>query len=130
MQILKTYARLFVADLGTALPTYEKLVGAPADLRFVFEQAELAAVGDFLLIGGAPEHTDRYRATAGPVIVDDLDELITALAATGATVTGGPAHSETGRFVYLRHVDGATVEYVQWSTELRARILGNRTVEN
>ncbi|MGW4844358.1 VOC family protein [Nocardia brasiliensis] len=124
MQILKTYARLFVTDLDTALPTYEKLVGAPADLRFVFEQAELAAVGDFLLIAGAPEHTDRYRATAGPVLVDDLDELITVLTATGATITGGPAHSETGRFAYLRHADGATVEYVQWSTDLRARILG------
>ncbi|MGX1773842.1 VOC family protein [Nocardia brasiliensis] len=124
MQILKTYARLFVTDLDTALPTYEKLVGAPADLRFVFEQAELAAVGDFLLIAGAPEHTDRYRATAGPVLVDDLDELINVLTATGATITGGPARSETGRFVYLRHADGATVEYVQWSTELRARILG------
>ncbi|SUB41329.1 hypothetical protein [Nocardia brasiliensis] len=37
---------------------------------------------------------------------------------------------KTGRFVYLRHVDGATVEYVQWSTELRGRLLGNRTVEN
>ncbi|WP_225729327.1 MULTISPECIES: VOC family protein [unclassified Nocardia] len=122
MQILKTYARLFVADLDTALPTYEKLVGAPADLRFAFEQAELAAVGDFLLIAGAPEHTDRYRATIGPVIVDDLDELIADL--TAAVITGGPFQSETGRYAYLRHSDGTNVEYVQWSPRLRARILG------
>ncbi|WP_194832833.1 VOC family protein [Nocardia sp. XZ_19_369] len=124
MQILKTYARLFVADLDAALPTYEKLVGTSADLRFVFEQAEIAAIGDFLLIAGAPEHTDRYRATIGPVVVDDLDQVIAELTASAATIVDGPLHSETGRFVYLRHADGAEVEYVQWSPQVRARVLG------
>ncbi|PXX68631.1 hypothetical protein DFR70_102315 [Nocardia tenerifensis] len=123
MQILKTYARLFVADLDTALPTYEKLVGTPADLRFPFEQAELAAIGDFLLIAGSPEHTDRFRTTIGPVIVDDLNQLITELTAAEATLTAGPLHSETGRFAYLRHPDGTEVEYVEWSPEVRTRVL-------
>ncbi|MEV6554228.1 VOC family protein [Nocardia sp. NPDC051756] len=124
MQILKTYARLFVADLDTALPTYEKLVGTPADLRFDFEQAEIAAIGDFLLIAGPPEHTDRYRATIGPVIVDDIDQVITELTAAAATIISGPFDGETGRFAYLRHPDGTQVEYVQWTTQLRARVLG------
>ncbi|TQM29707.1 VOC family protein [Nocardia bhagyanarayanae] len=124
MQILKTYARLFVADLDTALPIYESIVGAPTDLRFGFEQAEIAAVGDFLLIAGSPEHIDRYRSTVGPVIVDDLDQLIAQLTASEAVVTGGPFTSETGRFAYLRHPDGTDVEYVEWSPEVRARVLG------
>lgn len=124
MRILKTYARLFVADLDTALPVYESIVGAPADLRFGFEQVEIAAVGDFLLIAGAPEDTDRYRSTVGPVIVDDLDRLILQLTAVEAAVTSGPSTSETGRYAYLRHPDGTDVEYVEWSPQVRARVLG------
>ncbi|WP_040799974.1 VOC family protein [Nocardia higoensis] len=124
MRILKTYARLFVADLDTALPFYESIVGAPADLRFGFEQAELAAVGDFLLIAGEPEHIDRHRSTVGPVVVDDLGRLMARVTARGAEVTGGPFTSETGQFVYLRHPDGTTVEYVEWSPEVRTRVLG------
>ncbi|MEV6279970.1 VOC family protein [Nocardia sp. NPDC051832] len=124
MRILKTYARLFVADLDLALPLYERMVGGTADLRFGFEQAELAAIGDFLLIAGRPEHTDRYRATVGPVIVDDLNVAITELADSGAELTGGPFISETGRFAYLRHPDGVTVEYVEWVPEVRAKVLG------
>ncbi|MGA6207335.1 VOC family protein [Nocardia testacea] len=124
MRILKTYARLFVADLDTALPLYESIVGATADLRFGFEQAELAAVGDFLLIACPPEHIDRYRSTVGPVIVDDLDGSIARLTAATAVVTGGPFTSATGRFAYLRHPDGADVEYVEWSSAVRARVFG------
>ncbi|MGY4100315.1 VOC family protein [Nocardia sp. R16R-3T] len=124
MRILKTCARLFVADLDTALPIYESIVGAPTDLRFGFEQAQIAAVGDFLLIAGAPEHIDRYRSTVGPVIVDDLDQLITHLTDSEAAVTGGPFTSETGRFAYLRHPDGTDVEYVEWSPQVRARVFG------
>ncbi|MEU8899290.1 VOC family protein [Nocardia sp. NPDC048505] len=124
MRIVKTYARLFVTDLDHSLPLYERIVGRAADLRFAFERAELAAVGDFLLIAGPPEHTDRYRATVGPVIVDDLGELITELAEAGAELIDGPHTSATGRFAYLRHPDGVTVEYVQWATEVRSRVLG------
>ncbi|MGW4364822.1 VOC family protein [Nocardia takedensis] len=124
MTILKTYARLFVTDLAAALPTYERLVGAPADLRFGFERAELAAVGDFLLIACPPEDVDRYRGTVGPVIVDDLDGLVDGLTAEGATVVGEPLTSATGRVVYLRHPDDAVIEYVEWSPEVRTRVLG------
>ncbi|KAA8880452.1 VOC family protein [Nocardia colli] len=124
MRILKTYARVFVTDLEVALPIYEEIVGAAADLRFGFEQAELAAVGDFLIIAGAPEHVDHYRSTVGPVVVDDLDQLIARLTVAGAVVTGGPSTSETGRYAYLRHPDRADVEYVEWSPQIRTRVLG------
>ncbi|MFC8528731.1 VOC family protein [Nocardia sp. NPDC057227] len=122
--ILKTYARLFVTDLDRALPLYEKLAGRAADLRFGFEAAELAAVGDLLLIAGPPAATDRYRDTVGPLIVADLDALLALLAEAGATVTHGPEESATGRFLYARHPDGALVEYVEWSTEVREQVLG------
>ncbi|MFE7740964.1 VOC family protein [Nocardia sp. NPDC057455] len=124
MRILKTYARVFVTDLDTALPIYERLAGAKADLRFAFENAELAAVGDFLLIAGHPEDVEQYRNTVGPVIVDDLDALLRTVTAYGAELTAGPFTSATGTFVYVRHVDGAQLEYVQWSPETRALVRG------
>ncbi|MET0285702.1 MAG: hypothetical protein ABW352_14580 [Polyangiales bacterium] len=42
----------------------------------------------------------------------------------GGEPTFGPASSETGRYLYARHGDGAEVEYVEWNQALRSRILG------
>ncbi|MEV0335645.1 VOC family protein [Nocardia sp. NPDC050717] len=124
VKILKTYARLFVADLDSALPHYERLVGATADLRFGFERADIAAVGDFLLIAGPPDGVDGYRGTVGPVIVDDLDAARRFVLDIGGAVTGGPLSSATGQVLYARHPDGTQVEYVEWHPEIRARVLG------
>lgn len=123
MRILKTYARAWVQDLGNALPFYEAIVGKPADLRFPFEGAELAAVGDFLLISGPSEITDRYRDTIGPVIVDDLDALERDILARGAVAVAPRSSAPTGEMLYARHPDGVQVEYVQWTPELMAQIL-------
>ncbi|PPJ32584.1 glyoxalase [Nocardia nova] len=124
MRILETYARLFVADMDAALPIYERLVGAPADLRFPFEEAEIAAVGGFLVVAGPDAAIDKYRGTVGPVIVDDLSALPAFLADIGGTVVGEPVTSPTGRVVYARHPDGTQVEYVEWTDEVRIRVLG------
>ncbi|WP_439030190.1 VOC family protein [Gordonia terrae] len=121
MRVLKTYARIFVADLDESLPLYETLVGTSADLRFPFEKAELAAVGDFLLIAGTDDDVEHYRSTVGPVVVDDLDALIALLDAAEFI---GESRSATGRFAYLRHPDGAVVEYVQWSPDTIASVFG------
>ncbi|MFD5178150.1 VOC family protein [Nocardia sp. NPDC058379] len=124
MKILETYARLFVADLDRALPVYEKLAGTPADLRFRFEHAEIAAVGDFLVIAGPEESISAYRTTIGPVIVDDLDAAQQFVTEIGGDITSGPIVSPTGRVVYARHPDGTHVEYVEWSADIRSRVLG------
>lgn len=122
--ILKTYARLWVADLDETLPLLEELVGRPADLRFPFQDVELAAVGDFLVIAGTPEALEPHRAATGPVVVDDLEALEATVLAAGAEITVPRATSETGSFLYARHPDGSLVEYVEWNTELVAKILG------
>jgi hypothetical protein len=127
MKILKTYARVFVRSLDESLPTYVRLVGRPADIRFGFEAAELASVGDFLLIAGPPADIDKYRGTVGPVIVDDLDALTALLHEQGAVVTGGPSTSATGTYLYARHDDGADIEYVQWTDDLVAAIVSPHT---
>lgn len=128
MTILKTYARCFVDDLDSALSLYETLVGRTADLRFEFEGASLAAVGDLLLIGGPPELTDRFRSTVGPLVVDDLSETMDQLQGVGAQLEGGPSLSATGTFAYVRHPDGAVVEYVQWDEEILDKVRRNERV--
>jgi len=65
VKILKTFARIFVADLGQSLPVFEYLVGAPADFQVRFEDVKLASVGDFLLIAGPPTAAEKYRLKSG-----------------------------------------------------------------
>lgn len=125
MKILKTYTRAWVTDLDSALPFYEALVGKPADLRFPFEAAELAAVGDFLLIAGTAEKTDKYRDTIGPVILDDIEALERGITSRGAVPVAPRSSGPTGYMLYARHPDGVQVEYVQWTSELVAQILPN-----
>ncbi|WP_227979253.1 VOC family protein [Nocardia spumae] len=125
MRILKTYARLFVTDPDRAVPIYEQLVGAPADLRFRFERAEIAAIGDFLVVAGPDEAIAGYRDTIGPVIVDDLTAVREFLAGIGGTVLGEPVTSPTGDVLYARHPDGTQIEYVQWADDIRIHVLGH-----
>jgi hypothetical protein len=122
--ILRTYARVFTDTPEATVTLLEELVGRPADLRFSFGPLDLAAVGDFLVLGGPKEALAPFREGVGPVIVDDLEATIDGLTTKGAAVEQQPAPSQTGTFAYLRHPDGVLVEYVQWLPELRERILG------
>jgi hypothetical protein len=69
------------------------------------------------------EERSRYPGTA-TVVVSDLDELTRKLTAHGGQITVPESRSETGRFLYARHADGAEVEYVEWRPELVERVLG------
>jgi predicted enzyme related to lactoylglutathione lyase len=123
MRILRTYARLWVDDLDQALPFLRELVGREPDLHFAFDNVKAAAIGNFLVIDVPPEERSRYPGTA-TVVVSDLDELTRRLTAHGGHVTVPESTSETGRFLYARHADGAEIEYVQWRPEVIERILG------
>jgi len=123
VRILKTYARLWTGDLDAALPLLRELTGAEPDLRLAFHAVELAAVGDFLVIAGPPEERAKYAHASATVVVDDLDALRTTLEAAGATLVTATTDGPTGRFLYARHADGAEVEYVEWTAELRRRLI-------
>ncbi len=124
MTILKTYARLWTEDLDRALPLLEQLTGAQVDLRLTFHAVELALLGDFLVIAGPADERAKYAHASATVVVEDLDDLRTTLKAAGATLTTPATAGPTGRFLYARHVDGAEIEYVEWTPELRRRLLG------
>ncbi|WP_406196196.1 lactonase family protein [Kitasatospora sp. NBC_01560] len=123
MAILKTYARLWADRLDQALPLLRELTGAEPDLQFAFQNIELAAIGDFLVIAGPPGERARYAHASATVVVTDLDELRAALLRAQAVITTPETASPTGRFLYARHADGAEVEYVEWSSELVSRII-------
>lgn len=122
--ILKTYARLWVDDLDTALPLLQRLSGvAEPDLRFRFETVELAALGDFLVIAGTPEARAAYEHATATVIVTDLDDVEATLLAADAVIHTPKTPAPTGRFLCARHADGAEVEYVEWTPDLVQRII-------
>ena len=128
--ILKTYARVFTSTMDECLRALEALVGRAADLRFDFGGVELAAVGDFLVIAGSAEQLEPLRGTVGPVVVDDLDATIELMLTAGATVDQPRGSSETGTYVYLRHRDGALIEYVQWKPDIINRLLPGAHLPN
>jgi predicted enzyme related to lactoylglutathione lyase len=123
MRILRTYGRLWVDDLDQALPFLRELVGREPDLQFAFDNVKAAAIGNLLVIDVPQEERSRYPGTA-TVVVSDLDELTRKLTAHGGQITVPESRSETGRFLYARHADGAEVEYVEWRPELVERVLG------
>lgn len=125
MTVLKTYARVFVDDIPAALVPLEQVYGRPADLRFAFDGAELAAVGDVLLIAGSP---DSYRSGIGPLVVDDVDATVSMLVDSGADVVSEFV-AETGRGAYVHH-EGVTVEYLQWNDDILSRVLGDRATDD
>ncbi|MFE0474916.1 MULTISPECIES: glyoxalase [Streptomyces] len=122
--ILKTYARLWADDLSTTLPLLERLTGTRPDLHFAFDEIELAAIGDFLVIAGPAEERARYAHATATVIVSDLDQARAALEEAGAEITTEEATSATGRFLYARHRGGVEAEYVEWKPEVRRQVLG------
>ncbi|GII30515.1 VOC family protein [Planotetraspora mira] len=125
MSVLRTYARLWVDDLDQALPVLRQLVGAEPDIYFAFDNVKAAAVGHFLVIDVPAEERAKYPASA-TVVVSDLDETSRLVVAGGAWITVPETTTETGRFLYARHADGAEIEYVEWMPDLVQRIVGDR----
>ncbi len=121
--ILKTYTRLFTADVDRSLALLRRLHRGEPHLRFRFRDWELAAIGDVLIVGGTDESLAPIRGSLGPFIVDDIDRTRTELEAAGATITMLLDDAPTGRGFYALHPDGNSVEYVQWNADLVERLI-------
>jgi predicted enzyme related to lactoylglutathione lyase len=130
LMILKTYARVFTQDLPSALALFEQLIGREPDIRFTFNDWEIVAIGDILLVGGTEESLAPIRGSQGPLIVTDLGETQRLLEQAGAIITQPPVPTPTGMMLYARHPDGNSVEYVQWLSELVARIIDRKVIDN
>lgn len=120
MPILATLARVYVDDLDIALPTFVELTGEEPKLRFTYRGLELASVGGYLLLAGTDEALAPYRGTHATAIVESVDEIVRITDRRGGEVLDGPNEVPTGRNLTVRHPGGATIEYVEFSTEARS----------
>jgi hypothetical protein len=85
--ILKTYTRLFTNDADKTLELFKKLHQTEPHLRFNFNDWDLIAIGDTLIVGGTDESLAPIRDSHGPYIVDNLDETRKILLEGGAEIT-------------------------------------------
>ncbi|MBB5955602.1 putative enzyme related to lactoylglutathione lyase [Saccharothrix tamanrassetensis] len=112
----RVYLRAYVppGGLEQAIGFYERLLGVRADLRTPYPEKglSLATVGAFLLIEGAEETVEPFRATHGTLLVDDVAGYLERLEQEGAEITDPPVDVPTGVGFTARHPDGTVVEYV------------------
>jgi predicted enzyme related to lactoylglutathione lyase len=122
--ILKTYTRIFSDNFQTSMTFLERFLGKTADITVQFEALKIGAIGGYCVVAGTAEALAPYRHTYGPIIVDDLIGTEERLVRAGAVVTVPIREAPTGLMLYVRHPDGAHVEYVQFKKELVDRIIG------
>ena len=115
MRIIKTFIRVYVTELDSALSFYEDLLGTKAEMRFAYPQVnlELASVGDILLIAGCEENLKTFQDTKGTFLVDSVEEFKHHLQSSGAKIVRGPNDVATGKNMTVKHPDGTIFEYVQ-----------------
>jgi hypothetical protein len=116
MKVLRTYARVYTANLDDVVPALSRVTGQPVGTRFTMPNGlELATVGRMLVLAGDEEALAPFRATQATLIVDDLDKCQTALSTAGARIVRGPQEVPTGRHLTALLADSVQVEYVEWS---------------
>ncbi|GAA2388390.1 VOC family protein [Nonomuraea africana] len=122
MTVLTTYARVYVDDLDTALPTFAALTDSRPGLRFAYRDVELASIGGYLLVAGSPEALAPFRNVQATTIVDSLDEVFAVVEQEGGETLDGPNEVPTGRNLTIRHPGGAVIEYVEFdATKVQAQ---------
>jgi hypothetical protein len=116
VRILRTYARVYAANLDAVLPVLSRVCAQSVGTRFRMPNGlELATVGRVLVVAGDDEALAPFRATQATLIVDDLDECLASLSAAGARVVRGPQEVPTGRNLTALLAEGVQIEYVEWN---------------
>ncbi len=111
-RVEQVLARVYIDDLDAALPLYERLAeGAPVR-RFGFRAVELAWVGPFLLLAGAPDDLAPLRDRAATVLVDDIGAVAAEITAAGGELLEGPGPAPNGSRLIARHPDSTVFEYL------------------
>lgn len=114
MEIQGAALRIYVDDLDTAIPFYERLAGSQA-LRFARGGVQVAAVGSFLLMSGPATEIELLRKVTATIAVKDVEEAHRVLTGLGARIIAGPVATPVGRNLIAMHPDGAVFEYVDQS---------------
>ncbi|MHB1630569.1 MAG: VOC family protein [Bacilli bacterium] len=115
MEILQTYVRVYVSDMDSSIPFYEKLLGETSTFRFKYEAVglELASVGDILILSGSDEALEPFRKTKATFKVDNIHEFYDHLVKSGCRVIRDLTRVPTGTNLTVQHPDGEIFEYVE-----------------
>src|SRR3954470_8993319 len=111
MEIQGAALRIYVDDLDTAIPFYERLTGGSAQ-RFGRGGVQVAAVGSFLLMSGPEAELEVLRKVTATIAVKDVEEAHRVLTELGAHIVAGPVGTPVGRNLIAMHPDGMIYEYV------------------
>src|SRR3954471_15094233 len=114
MEIQGAALRIYVDDLETAIPFYERLTGGAA-MRFARGGVQVAAVGSFLLMSGPESELELLRKVTATIAVKDVEEAHRVLTGLGARIIAGPVATPVGHNLIAMHPDGAVFEYVDQS---------------
>ncbi len=116
MKVLKTFTRLYVKNIDSALVFYEQLLNTKPSLRFTYPAVhlELAGIGDFLLLAGSEEALASFRETKATCIVDSILEFRTHLLNQGSEIIRDIREVPTGKNMTIKHPDGTIIEYVEF----------------
>jgi len=84
------------------------------DLRFPMPtmSLEVAAIGDNCLVGGSRSALEPLRSIQGQLVVDVLAAVRDAIVRDGGEIIRQEETSASGRYLWARHKDGTTLEYV------------------
>ncbi|QHZ48783.1 glyoxalase/bleomycin resistance/dioxygenase family protein [Bacillus sp. NSP9.1] len=100
--VLKTYTRLYVDNLETALPFYEQML----ELRCQYPEMKLENRGCRRL--------KPFTETKATLIVDSVEEWKEYLIGRGASVIRDIKEVPTGKNMTLKHPDSSVFEYVEF----------------
>lgn len=111
--VVSAFGRLYVSELDQALPLLRDLTGSEPAIRFRHDDLELATIGGFLVIAGAPQSLVPYRPNQVTHIVRDLEETIGLVDTHGGTILDGPNSVATGHNLTYALPGGARIESVK-----------------
>lgn len=123
MTTLATFARVCTTDLDATLAALAASGISEVRLRFGHASGlQLVLVADVLVLAGAEQVIEPFRATALTIIVDDLDAALDAAGASNARVVRAPAQQSVGRNVTVAFPEGPLLEYVEWNEQTREAV--------
>ncbi|UOT03260.1 hypothetical protein MPY17_30630 [Rhodococcus opacus] len=106
------------------------LSGRSPTTRLDYDGLALVSVGHCLVATGPDDARHRHRHWSAALVVDDLARTERDLRAVGADIVVPAGDGRTGRFLFARHPGGTVVEYLQWTPETLAAVLGYASTDS
>jgi hypothetical protein len=115
MRIIEAFIPILTDDFEGTVSRYEKLTGQRATPSWTNTEAGVivAEVRPFMVIAGPDETIERMKVLRAVLYIDDLDQLKKLLAADPKAEPVRESVQAVGKTLFVRHADGALIEYIQ-----------------